>query len=108
VLILDLALTGVGAIPSFLSLIGLIIERYLKQSVVEDHLHLTPINTAPSKLDDNYHDINSDIDSPVDGGDKSHALSLFNNKIYQSYMIASGGTWLLFDIVAFGVSLSGR
>eukprot|EP01035_Chromulina_nebulosa_P018609 gene18609-24338_t len=110
---------GLGAIPCLLSMIGLIIER-----------HISPIqNDLTEKLEDNnanvkaqpesvnpmvFYDVSNDRDTfqtitsdHTTVSKKTEIFESFMNPTYIKYMISSGGTWLLFDIVAFGVSLSG-
>lgn len=88
-------LLGLGSIPLFLSLLCLLFEQYDSKS------YSGPVTTSSdSSISHSASSINmADVE-------ESELLQEETTR-YAMYMIASGGTWLLYDIVAYGVSLSG-
>lgn len=94
---------GFGSIPSILSLVCIVIERNMNSK--ENQL-LQQVET--NRINDS-NEYNTYSNETIDFQNNSSDIILVQEKWKEpiSYMIGSGGTWLLFDIIAFGVSLSG-
>lgn len=83
---------GLGSIPPLLSIICLWLESYLK----------------PVKLmEDNKNDINTTTTTTAPKITLSLIIEKLKDPIIRNKLIGCGGTWLLYDIVYYGLSLLG-